>query len=131
MNLPPAERLRRQIAFIAEVDKLKEIFRQTILTQSRRAENSAEHSWHLAMVALAATVRFVPGLTFDGSIWALAGIALVFGIVNAIIRPLALLLSAPLILLTVGVGALFVNGLMFWFVVWLVLGFWKKSNEKF
>ena len=73
----------------------------------------------LAMVALATTVWLVPGLTFDGSIWALAGIALIFGIVNAIIRPLALFLSAPLILLTLGVGALFVNGLMFWFVVCL------------
>lgn len=36
---PSAARLARQIEFIVEVDKLKEIFRQTILTQSRRAEN--------------------------------------------------------------------------------------------
>lgn len=48
----PAERLRQQIAFITEVDKLKEIFRQTILTQSRRAENSAEHSWHFALMII-------------------------------------------------------------------------------
>ena len=46
----PAERLRQQIVFIAEVDKLKEVFRQTVLTQSRRAENSAEHSWHFALM---------------------------------------------------------------------------------
>ncbi len=52
-NVPsPAERLRRQIAFITEVDKLKEIFRQTIVTQSRRAENSAEHSWHFALMII-------------------------------------------------------------------------------
>jgi putative hydrolase of HD superfamily len=50
MTLAPAERLRRQIAFITEVDKLKEVFRQTVLTQSRRAENSAEHSWHFALM---------------------------------------------------------------------------------
>jgi 5'-deoxynucleotidase YfbR-like HD superfamily hydrolase len=48
----PAERLRRQIAFIIEADKLKEIFRQTIVTQSRRAENSAEHSWHFALMVI-------------------------------------------------------------------------------
>ena len=42
-------RLKQQIQFIAEVDKLKEIFRQTINTQSRRAENDAEHSWHLCL----------------------------------------------------------------------------------
>jgi putative hydrolase of HD superfamily len=52
MTLTPAERLRRQIAFIIEVDKLKEVFRQTILTQSRRAENSAEHSWHFALMVV-------------------------------------------------------------------------------
>jgi putative hydrolase of HD superfamily len=53
VDTPPlssAERLRRQIAFIVEADKLKEIFRQTIVTQSRRAENSAEHSWHFALM---------------------------------------------------------------------------------
>ena len=50
--LSSAERLRRQIAFIVEVDKLKEIFRQTILTQSRRDENSAEHSWHFALMII-------------------------------------------------------------------------------
>ncbi len=47
-----AERLRRQIEFIVEVDRLKEVFRQTILTQSRRAENSAEHSWHFALMVV-------------------------------------------------------------------------------
>ena len=51
-SLSPAERLRRQIAFITEVDKLKEVFRQTVVTQSRRAENSAEHSWHFALMIL-------------------------------------------------------------------------------
>ncbi|MCX6945251.1 MAG: HD domain-containing protein [Opitutales bacterium] len=48
----PAARLARQIAFILEVDKLKEIFRQTINTQSRRAENDAEHSWHLCLCVI-------------------------------------------------------------------------------
>lgn len=45
-------RLARQIEFIVEVDKLKEIFRQTINTQSRRAENDAEHSWHLCLCVI-------------------------------------------------------------------------------
>ena len=44
-----ASRLIQQIKFIAEADKLKEIFRQTINTQSGRAENDAEHSWHLCL----------------------------------------------------------------------------------
>jgi len=50
--LPAAERLARQIRFIVEVDKLKEIFRQTVLINSRRAENDAEHSWHLCLLVI-------------------------------------------------------------------------------
>jgi putative hydrolase of HD superfamily len=45
-------RLAQQIEFIVEVDKLKEIFRQTVNTQSRRAENDAEHSWHLCLCVI-------------------------------------------------------------------------------
>lgn len=45
-------RLAHQIRFIVEVDKLKEVFRQTLLTQSRRQENDAEHSWHLCLMVL-------------------------------------------------------------------------------
>jgi putative hydrolase of HD superfamily len=45
-------RLIQQIRFIVEVDKLKEILRQTLLTQSRRQENDAEHSWHLCLMVL-------------------------------------------------------------------------------
>src|SRR4051812_18271634 len=47
-----AARLTRQIEFIAECDKLKDIFRQTLNTQSRRAENDAEHSWHLCLCVI-------------------------------------------------------------------------------
>jgi putative hydrolase of HD superfamily len=46
------ERLERQIAFVREVDKLKTIHRQTLLTDASRQENDAEHSWHLALMAL-------------------------------------------------------------------------------
>ncbi len=46
------DRLTAQIAFLVEVDKLKEIFRQTLLINSRRQENDAEHSWHLCLVVL-------------------------------------------------------------------------------
>jgi len=46
------ERLAQQIHFIIEADKLKEIFRQTLVTQSRRRENDAEHSWHLTLLVI-------------------------------------------------------------------------------
>lgn len=45
-------RLRRQIEFLLEIDKLKGIVRQTLLTDGSRRENSAEHSWHLAVMAM-------------------------------------------------------------------------------
>ncbi len=45
-------RLAQQIRFIIEADKLKEIFRQTLVSQSRRPENDAEHSWHLTLLVL-------------------------------------------------------------------------------
>ena len=46
------KRLEEQVGFILEVDKLKEVFRQTSCTQSRRPENDAEHSWHLCLAAI-------------------------------------------------------------------------------
>lgn len=45
-------RLTQQIAFVAEVDKLKDILRRSLVTASQRPEDSAEHSWHLALMAI-------------------------------------------------------------------------------
>lgn len=45
-------RLAQQIEFIIEIDKLKGILRQTLLTDRSRRENSAEHSWHIALMAV-------------------------------------------------------------------------------
>ena len=46
------EKLNQQIAFILEMDKLKSILRRSYLTHNERRENSAEHSWHIALAAL-------------------------------------------------------------------------------
>ncbi|MBF0334212.1 MAG: HD domain-containing protein [Alphaproteobacteria bacterium] len=46
------DRLSRQIAFVLELDALKQVLRQTLLLADRRQENDAEHSWHIAMMAL-------------------------------------------------------------------------------
>lgn len=46
------DRLEKQIEFITEIDKLKHIKRQTILMDGSRKENDAEHSWHLAVMAM-------------------------------------------------------------------------------
>jgi putative hydrolases of HD superfamily len=47
------ERLDRQLEFIAEAGRLKSVQRQTMLTDPVRRENSAEHSWHLTVMAMA------------------------------------------------------------------------------
>lgn len=45
-------RLEQQIAFIKEVDRLKQVQRQSFVSGTRRLETSAEHSWHVALMAL-------------------------------------------------------------------------------
>ena len=49
------ERLERQIDFILEIDKAKGILRNTLITDGSRRENDAEHSWHVALMALILT----------------------------------------------------------------------------
>ncbi len=46
------ERIQQQLDFIVEVDKLKSIFRRTYIIDGSRRENDAEHSWHLALMAI-------------------------------------------------------------------------------
>jgi putative hydrolase of HD superfamily len=46
-----APRLDRQLAFLVEIDRLKQVRRQTLLMDGTRRENSAEHSWHIAVMA--------------------------------------------------------------------------------
>ena len=84
--------------------------------------------------ALWVAARSVPGVVYDGGVLPFLGVALVFGVVNAFIRPAAKLLTFPLIILTLGVFALVVNGLMLWLTSALsgalglgfhVSGFWS------
>jgi putative hydrolases of HD superfamily len=57
------ERLEQQMRFVAEIGRLKGVLRQTVLAGSglNRPENSAEHSWHLAMMALVLGEHAPPG----------------------------------------------------------------------
>lgn len=51
-DTPADSRLDRQIGFILEIDRLKKIERRTMLLDRSRQENSAEHSWHIALMAV-------------------------------------------------------------------------------
>ena len=55
------ERLDRQLAFVAEAGRLRGVQRATMLTDPRRRENSAEHSWHLCVMAVALAEYAPPG----------------------------------------------------------------------
>ena len=64
--------------------------------------------------ALWVATRLVPGVSYDGGALPMLGVALVFGVVNAFLRPVLKLLTFPLIIVTLGFFALVVNGLMLW-----------------
>lgn len=65
-------------------------------------------------VALWAAIQLVDGITYEGDIVGLLILALIFGIVNAVIRPIISLLTCPLIALTLGLFTFVINALMLW-----------------
>ena len=76
--------------------------------------------WAINAVALYAAIRLVPGIHPQSGSWVnLLLLALVFGLVNALLRPVLNLVTCPLILLTLGLFTLLVNTLMFWFTGWI------------
>ncbi|MBA2585403.1 MAG: phage holin family protein [Chthoniobacterales bacterium] len=78
--------------------------------------------WAITTVAVMVAAVFIHGLRYD-SVGSLIGAALLLGILNAFVRPVLLLLSAPLILLTLGFFILVVNGLMLLWIPSFVSGF--------
>lgn len=72
--------------------------------------------------------ELVPGITIQG-VWTLLGAALLLGIVNAIVRPLFVLLTLPITVITLGLFLLVVNAAMLGLVAWMfdgftIAGFW-------
>jgi putative membrane protein len=74
-----------------------------------------------AVALLATTV--VPGITFRGSWVTLLLAAAIFGLFNAVIRPLAFLLSLPALVLTLGLFYFVMNGLLLWGASFLLPGY--------
>jgi len=68
----------------------------------------------ITAVALWAAVALVNGITFTGSWIALLIVALIFGLVNAVVRPLLKLLTCPLVFLTLGLFIFVINAWMLW-----------------
>ncbi len=74
-------------------------------------------------VALWCAARFIDGISYSGSWQGLVGLSLVFGIVNAFIRPVLSFFSFPLQLLTLGLFTLVLNALMLMLTAWLAARF--------
>lgn len=71
--------------------------------------------WVITIFALFVAALIVPGIRVSGTAWvAYALMAIILGLVNAVIRPILKLLTCPLILLTLGLFTLVINGFTFW-----------------
>jgi putative membrane protein len=74
------------------------------------------------ILALLATT-IVPGITFHGNLLTLALAGLILGLFNAIIRPVALLLSIPFLIVTLGLFYFVLNGILLLVASWLIPGY--------
>ncbi|MEI7770705.1 MAG: phage holin family protein [Chloroflexales bacterium] len=68
--------------------------------------------WLISSLAIFAATWLVPGIAFSGPGWQIGVVALVFGLLNALLRPLIYLLTCPLVLLTLGLFGLVINAVM-------------------
>jgi putative membrane protein len=89
--------------------------------------------WIINAVALFLAVYLVPGVNLQGGIVSIIWLALIFGLINAFLRPLLKLLTCPLIFLTLGLFTLLINTFLFWLtsqvgqafgIGFTVSGFW-------
>ena len=85
--------------------------------------------WAINAIAIWAAIKLVPGIEHSGPTLSLLLIALVFGLVNALVRPLLTILTCPLIILTLGLFTLVLNAAMLELTAWLmpaltIDGFW-------
>ncbi|NJD24894.1 MAG: phage holin family protein [Betaproteobacteria bacterium] len=78
--------------------------------------------WLINALSLLAVAYLMPSITV-ASFWTALLAALVLGLVNAVIRPLLVLLTLPATLLTLGLFIFVINGLLFWFVGSFISGF--------
>jgi putative membrane protein len=78
--------------------------------------------WILNAVALLAVAYLLPGITvasFGSAMWA----ALILGLVNMLVKPVLILLTLPITIVTLGLFLFVVNALLFWFVGSMLTGF--------
>jgi putative membrane protein len=70
--------------------------------------------WVINAIAIFLAIKFVPGIHLQSGLVSVIWLALIFGLVNAFLRPLLKLLTCPLIVLTLGLFTLLINAFLFW-----------------
>lgn len=88
------------------------------------------YAWLSNIVALFAAAWIIPGIGYGDDWWTLVLAALVFALVNAVVRPLVVVLALPAVVLSLGIGLFFVSMLMLWITDEIVPsfeagGFWS------
>ena len=78
--------------------------------------------WFLNALALLTVAYVLPGIHVDGFTAALVA-ALILGLINTLLRPLLILLTLPVTVVTLGLFILVINGLLFWFAGSVLKGF--------
>lgn len=78
--------------------------------------------WLINTVGLLIVAYLIPGVNFESYLTAIIA-ALVLGIINAILRPILLILTLPINILTLGLFTLIINGFLFWLASSIVPGF--------
>ena len=76
--------------------------------------------WLVLAIAIAVTAALVDGIDIDGGAGGLLAVAALFGLVNAVIRPLVRLLALPIRVMTLGLVSFVINGLMLLITDWLL-----------
>ena len=79
--------------------------------------------WLINALAIAAAVYLVPGISLGEKLSSLIWLALIFGLVNAFLRPIVKLFTFPLLILTLGLFSLIINSFLFWLTSVIGQGF--------
>ena len=87
--------------------------------------------WAINAIALYLAVIILPGIDLRSNLVSILWLALIFGLVNALFRPLIQLLTCPLIILTLGLFTLVINTFLFWLtsVIGQSFGFGLMIND--
>ena len=87
-------------------------------------------TWFFNIIALWVAAELLADISYGGNEWVLVLAALVFSVVNIFVRPVVILFTLPLVIITLGIALFFINLLMLYLTSWIVDdftvdGFWE------